>query len=616
MKKDVTSFRQFLAYAGALIVIFASFMVVEAKTAQAANRALLVGVEEYPNPKMNLRGVRDDVNLLERALTKTGLFAKNEIKVLLDKQAAKANVIDNFKKWLIADSKQGSTVLFYFSGHGTRVWDEKGEKPDGMDSAVVCWDTTIVRPKVRRVFRGVSGEAFELSATRNLLLGREFHQLMKQLQGRRVIFMSDSCHSGTVYKQVDPFFVQVKTIDDEPVEYKSVFEERTSSVPQNSVVLKAPRIVYDFEIPGVEFIAFTASEDSQPAQVVKFEADPRGYHSVFTWFLLHGLEKAGDRSGVVTFGRLAEFIGHAVKRAGFAQDPQAVFSPRAVAEQPIVRRPSGETQRPGPESTPPRQLIERPTSLSCFLESGPGVSSSELQKLKSRLARSLPVMKWSDKKDQVSCRVVLEKVSGNFGARLSDASGDYWETNQGPDLEAVASALAGNLRAYYVQTFVTSLKNPKGQRSVAMSIAVKGPKQRVPGEAVQGDSVVLGAETKTGGYPFVFSVDTLGMIHPLYPIPNSELRELKPGSRGFLGSEGSFTVAEPFGKEMIFAITLDRAASSLVSRWAQDTIGDAKQESFEPQQRFLDTLWNELIVSGEPKGDWTLLSWTIRSFRK
>lgn len=616
MKTGIFSARKSIGYAATLLLVMCAMMHgVEPQPGLAANRALLVGVEDYPNQKNKLRGIRDDVGLLETALTNTGLFAKQEIKTLLDKQATKANVTESFRKWLVNDSNQGDTVLFYFSGHGIRVWDETGEKPDGQDSAVVCWDTQILKPKVRRNFRGVPGTAHELSATRNLLLGREFHGLLKQLQGRRVIFMSDSCHSGTVYKQIDPFFAQIKTImDDEPIGYKSVFEPRTSSEPEKAILRKAPRIV-DFEIPGVEFVAFTASEDSQPAQVVNFPVDPKGHHSVFTWFLLHGLAGAAARDGAITFGNLAEFIGYAVKKAGFAQDPQTVFSPKTLANQPLVKR-SVAAQRPATQTTVATAAVPRPTELACLSEAGPGVSPSDLQKLKSKVELSLSAVKWTDRKDQAACRIVLEKSSGSFGAQLSDATGDYWETNTGSDLEAVASRLAGNMRAYYIHMALAALNNPSGRRQVDINIAVKGPKQRAQREAVNGDSILFEAETKTGGYPYIFSVDTVGVIHPLYPLPASEVRQLQPGTRGFLGTDNSFTVAEPFGKEMVFAIMVDKPPASFASLWGQDHIGDARQESFQPQQQFLDTLWTELASSGKPKGDWTSRSWVIRSFRQ
>jgi hypothetical protein len=566
-----------------------------------------------------LKGIKEDILLLEKALIRSGMFAKDEIKIVLDKQATKANMMGAFKKWLVDGTNRGDTALFYFSGHGTKVFEVPGEETqDGMDEALVCWDSKIFSPRVRRVIRGVEREAVDQKQTQNLLIDYELQALLKRLTGRTVVFLSDSCFSGTVYGRVDPFFVQNKTIDDQPIGYKSVFDDRTSTPVTKAVKLRSAAIVGDSVIPDVSLAALTASHDTQTAAVHNFNVQPTGHHSVFTWFLLHGLEGKArkNRQGAITLGALAEFISHGVKQSGFAQTPQAVFSPKILADKPLVHRRTEESQSSRPEPPAIRDVIERPVGLACLMEAGPGISSAEVGKLKIKVQRSLPAMKWTDRKDQVSCKVVLEKTSGNYGARLSDATGDYWETNKGSDLEAVASGLAGNLRAFYIQTALAGLNNPSGTRKVNINLTVKGPKPRSQGEAVQGDSVVFAAETQTGGYPYVFSVDTVGVIHPLFPVPNKEVRRLEPGARGFLGSEGSFVVAEPFGKEMVFTLMLDKPPSSLAPLWAQDHIGDSKQESFEPQQRFLDTLWNELAASGKPRGDWTCRSWLIRSFKQ
>jgi hypothetical protein len=83
-----------------------------------------------------------------------------------------------------------------------------------------------------------------------------------------------------------------------------------------------------------------------------------------------------------------------------------------------------------------------------------------------------------------------------------------------------------------------------------------------------------------------------------------------------LGSGSAFVVKPPFGKEMIFAFLFRDSPASLSSFWAKDDIGDAQNQTFREQQRFLDALWNGLTASGKPKGDWTSQMWLIKSFEK
>jgi Caspase domain/Domain of unknown function (DUF4384) len=574
--------------------------------AQAARRALLVGVEAYLKPMKPLRGVRDDVKMVTEVLTKQNMFSKSEIKTLMDHQATKANIVRNFKQWLIDGTAPGDTVLFYFSGHGAQVWDENGDEvQDGLDEVLICYDSKFFKRKVRRTFRGQRGSAFAVRHSKNLLLDDEIRGLLKQLQGRNVVFISDSCHSGSVYKRLDPFFVQNKTID-EPIAYKSVFDSRVSDAGATKARRNTNNIGADLRVPGSNLVVFTASEDSQPAQIVRFRRHPNGLHSVFTWHLYHGLMGRADldKNGTVTFEELARFVHDEVRRAGFAQIPQSEFIPKSIASESLASTVGS-----------PATTIKRPTRIGCSVEAL-GVPSSEVARFKSELKAKLAAIDWSEKSDQVSCRIKLQKKSGVYGARLSDSSGAYWETQKGSDLASVATALAGNLRAYYIQTSLTALSNAASRLRLSFTYEVKGKKRRASGEAAQGDSILFKASTSTPGYLYIFNVGVRGVIHPLYPAANAGPVKLTSGNPLALGSGSAFVVKPPFGKEMIFAFLFRDSPASLSSFWAKDDIGDAQNQTFREQQRFLDALWNGLTASGKPKGDWTSQMWLIKSFEK
>ena len=76
--------------------------------------------------------------------------------------------------------------------------------------------------------------------------------------------------------------------------------------------------------------AFTASEDSQPAQVVPFDKEPKGKHSVFTWYIYHGLNGAADldKDGRITFEELATYLEQELKAGGFSQAHNGSFNRR------------------------------------------------------------------------------------------------------------------------------------------------------------------------------------------------------------------------------------------------------------------------------------------------
>lgn len=599
-------------------VAFLALCTLEGSPAAAANRALLVGVEKSPH-QQPLKGVKNDVEILKQTLITIGLFKANEILTLLDDDATKAKIQTSFKRWLLQGSSSSETILFYFSGHGAQIWEEETtQTAGGIDQALMCADSKTYGPVTKRTVRGRVGEAFEPHKTRNFLADYEIEEMLRLALGRTVIFICDSCFSGTVYGRVDPFFVQGKALDLKPVGYKSVFDDRTSTPQIKAVKLRSNAIIGQSFIPNVSLAAFTASKENQVAQEKDFIVYPKGWHGVFTWGLVRALSRGAQVSdeGSMTFQSLANFLKGEIKRTGYPQSPQTLFSPKSMADQPMIRVPSAINQTTGGTSSPIQPLIVRPDRLSCWIEKGPGTTDDDLWQFRSKLLRILPFVVLTDKKEEVVCKISLEKASGVYGARLSDLSGYYWETNKGLDLTGVTSRLAGNLKAYYIQRTLAELTNPNGKRKIQINVRVKGPETRSEGEAVKGDSVIFESETKTGGYPYVFSVDASGVIHPLFPVSKTEIRPLLPGDRGFLGSENSFEVAEPFGKEMIYALIVERPLYSMISFWAQDHIGKLDEDTFDAPKSFLDNLWKELVASERPKGEWTSMSWIIRSFRQ
>ena len=112
--------------------------------------------------------------------------------------------------------------------------------------------------------------------------------------------------------------------------------------------------------------------------------EPQGYHSVFTWFLYHGLrgEAAVNKDGVVTLGSLVKFVQEGINAAPLKrkQTLQHVFSPESLASQPLVvasstaQPPTAQTLHTGPsQPKPPIQptrvgAITKPSRMGCKLE--------------------------------------------------------------------------------------------------------------------------------------------------------------------------------------------------------------------------------------------------------
>lgn len=92
--------------------------------AQSASRsALIVGVSVYSSSDIaTLEGVPFDMESARQIARAMGI-PDSRMTVLRDAQATKRNIVEALEK-LSADVSEGSRVFVYFSGHGTRWWEE------------------------------------------------------------------------------------------------------------------------------------------------------------------------------------------------------------------------------------------------------------------------------------------------------------------------------------------------------------------------------------------------------------------------------------------------------------------------------------------------------------
>ena len=128
-----------------ILLIFMAIMAIV--TASATNRALLVGISDYGNPRgnypdrlwRNINGAKD-IEILKPTLEKRNF----KVATLTDGDATKAAIVSALKK-LAKDSKAGDVVYLHFSMHGQLVeegtkWNPKKDEKDGWDEALVPVD--------------------------------------------------------------------------------------------------------------------------------------------------------------------------------------------------------------------------------------------------------------------------------------------------------------------------------------------------------------------------------------------------------------------------------------------------------------------------------------------
>lgn len=149
--------------------------------ARKKRRALLVGINDYPNEQDRLSGCVNDVFTMSSVLQETG-FEPESIRAVLDDRATAQGILSRLE-WLLDDPQPGDERVFYFSGHGASI-PEYGEdnEPDQKLESLVPWD-------------------FNWSPE-TAITDNQIYSLYSQLPfGCRFVMIFDCCHAGGMHRQ-------------------------------------------------------------------------------------------------------------------------------------------------------------------------------------------------------------------------------------------------------------------------------------------------------------------------------------------------------------------------------------------------------------------------------
>lgn len=151
----------------------------EAKS-KPRKRAVLVGINDYPDEASRLDGCVNDVFLMSSVLQECGYDAA-DIHVCLDSRATTDGILERLE-WLVDDPQPGDERIFYFSGHGAQI-PEYGPsaEPDHHLECLVPWD-------------------FAWSAETGVT-DKQIHQFYSQLPYEvQLGLIFDCCHAGSMHR--------------------------------------------------------------------------------------------------------------------------------------------------------------------------------------------------------------------------------------------------------------------------------------------------------------------------------------------------------------------------------------------------------------------------------
>ncbi len=134
--------------------------------------SLHIVINDYPGTNNDLSGCVNDANDWKDALEERGF----ETVTLLDAEAKKEDMVAAITK-IVEDTTKDDIAVITYSGHGTWIPDEDDDEEDGRDEALCPHD----------IMEG------------NILTDDELYDIFGQRTwSARIIFISDSCHSGSV----------------------------------------------------------------------------------------------------------------------------------------------------------------------------------------------------------------------------------------------------------------------------------------------------------------------------------------------------------------------------------------------------------------------------------
>ena len=266
-----------------LLCGFAFYAVLSAELAEGGRKyALLIGINEYDGSKFpQLKGCRNDVQLVYDLLTQERFgFAPGNITVLLDGQATRTGILGAIKA--VAEKvRQDDIVYIHYSGHGSTTSDSDRLKP------------TLVSYGARSGFTGNPGDDYDVLSDE---LKKEIAKIWTKTTN--VIFVADSCHSGTITRGGASATRGVPAdTRPHPAGAETLLDNITSG-----------------RIPWVSIGACNITEFA----VEYCSGDADRMNGAFTWFWVQALQSgAGDETWATVAGRAKILMSN----AGIRQTP-------------------------------------------------------------------------------------------------------------------------------------------------------------------------------------------------------------------------------------------------------------------------------------------------------
>ena len=260
-----------------------------------ANRALCVGINDYPGSNMDLAGCVNDAKRLAGAPGARGYHVDAPSRRRGDPRAHRRGL-----EAAIGQAAEGDSLVFTFSGHGSWLPDDDRDEPDARDEMMCPYD--------------VMKEQY--------LLDDDLHEIFcTKAPGARLYVIADCCHSGSVVRYASaPARAGPRTDEGAVSSAVRVRARRTACSSARSIARSNTPAPTKLRYPA---LLFSGCQDTEFSYDTSFNGRPNG---AFTRTAIDALQDAA----ITTPRALHDAIRKALPSQALPQTPQLFGKPRGA----------------------------------------------------------------------------------------------------------------------------------------------------------------------------------------------------------------------------------------------------------------------------------------------
>lgn len=254
--------------------------------------ALVVGISNFKDPTINLRYAAKDATDFSNYLVKSGHFQPDHVKLLVDEQATRQNIVDSLgDQWLASKAGKKDLLVVYVSSHGGKPIHDAGV------NFLVPYEGS---------FRNLLSAGIPMEWLSQII--------QDQLPCQRVVLILDVCHSGAAVA------TQLATSNQNgppPPELNTAVSGGDKDLTYRKFNFDASKI----SAGSGQFILCSSQVNQRSWESQNYQ------NSVFTHWLIEGLK---DKGNTTTLGDAYKFMKMRVE--------DEVLHDRGEQQTPIVRK--------------------------------------------------------------------------------------------------------------------------------------------------------------------------------------------------------------------------------------------------------------------------------------